>query len=396
MLGTEIKLSMVALVHDYLFEQGGAENVVEAMGEIYPDAPIYTSIYNPQVMSSFYRERTIKTSFLQAIGQNKRFAKSLLPLYPVAFRRFDFSGYQVVLSSTTSFAKWIRPAPEVCHICFCHNPTRFLWTPEQYLEPYSQKIYYPLLQAVINKLKYGDWLAAQQVDFFIANSKTVQKRIRQFYGREAVVINSPINCADYAVGSGDGDFFLIVSRMLPYKRIDLAIEACNRLGKPLYIAGDGPERLRLEAMAGPTIRFLGRVSDAEKRELLGRCQALILPGEEDFGLTPLEAMASGRPVIAYRGGGALETVLEGVTGQFFDNPQVADLMTVLERFDGAKYQSHTLRHHAEQFDVKQFQAKIKLFVQEKYEEKYEKQYYDGEKRESVENNGTEKNFTLSA
>lgn len=366
MLGTEFNLSRVALVHDYLFEQGGAENVVEVMGELYPDAPIYTSIYNPQVMSPFYRQRTIKTSFLQSVGQNKRFAKSLLPFYPLAFRRFDFSGYQIVLSSTTSFAKWIQTPAEVCHICFCHNPTRFLWTPTQYLEPYRDKIYFPVLHSVINKLKYGDWLAAQQVDFFIANSKAVQQRIRQFYGREAVVINSPIHCADYVVGSGDGDFFLIVSRMLPYKRIDLAIEACNQLGKILYIAGDGPERLRLEAMAGPTVRFLGRISEAEKRLLLGRCQALILPGEEDFGLTPLEAMASGRPIIAYRGGGALETVWENVTGQFFDNPQVSDLTAVLAQFDAAKYQPQVLRNHVEQFDIKQFQSKIKLFVEEKY------------------------------
>lgn len=357
-------MSRVALVHDYLFEQGGAENVVEALGAIYPDAPIYTSIYNPATMSDFYARRQIKTSFLQKIGQKKKFAKALLPLYPLAFRGFDLQKYDLVFSSTTSFAKWVRVAPQSCHICLCHTPTRFLWTPEQYLGPYQNKPYAPLLHGILNTLKSGDWRAAQKVNYFIAVSKVVQERIRHFYGRESTIIHSPINCADYGVGAGDGDYFLIVSRMLPYKKIDLAIEACNRLEKPLYIIGDGPDMPRLKNLAGPLTRFLGRVSDDEKRHYLGQCRALILPGTEDFGLTPLEAMSSGRPVIAYREGGALETVLENVTGRFFDAPTVESLMAVLATFEAERFSPSVLRRHAELFDVPNFQAKIRNFVEQ--------------------------------
>jgi glycosyltransferase involved in cell wall biosynthesis len=361
-------MNNLALVHDYLFEQGGAENVVEALGQLYPAAPIFTSIYNPAVMSDFYASRKIRTSFMQSIGQNKKFAKGLLPLYPVAFRRFNFKPYQVVLSSTSSFAKWIQVSDQTCHICLCHTPTRFLWTPEAYLGPYEAKSYTPVLKKVLAGLKQGDWQAAQRVDYFIAISQVVKARIERFYQRESTVINSPINCSDYRVGQGDGDYFLIVSRLLPYKRIELAVEACSRLEKPLYIIGDGPDRARLQSRAGATIKFLGRLGEEEKKHYLSRCLALILPGEEDFGLTPLEAMASGRPVIAYRGGGALETVVEHVTGQFFDLPEVASLMAVLSNFNPDSFNPQVIRRHSEEFDVIKFQYKIKHFVEEKYEE----------------------------
>ncbi len=361
----EIKL---ALVHDYLFEQGGAENVVEALAEIYPAAPIYTSIYNPAVMSDFFRQRRVISSFLQRIGQNKKVAKSFLLLYPLAFRFFNLDEYDIILSSTTSFAKWVQPGERCCHICFCHTPTRFLWTPEQYPGPYEGSLFTPLLKSTLMFLKKGDYKAAQRVDYFIANSEAVRERIRQFYGREAAVIHSPIDCSKYRVGQGPGKYFLVVSRMLSYKRIDLAIKACNLLNKPLVIIGNGPERENLKKLAGSTVKFLGRVDDHEKRAYLEQCQALILPGQEDFGLTPLEAMASGRPVIAYRGGGALETVVENVTGEFFYQPEVESLAAVLADFRNDKYDANILRSQAEKFDVIQFQQKIKKFVEEKYEE----------------------------
>jgi len=348
----------VALVHDYLNQPGGAEKVVEVFAEMFPGAPVYTSVYDPDRMPEVWRTLDVRTSFMQRISPRLGIAKTLLPLYPAAFELFDFRGYDLVLSSTTAFAKGIITRPETCHVCYCNNPTRFLWMYHEYFE--HERLHGPLkgmLPWIVQPLRAWDFLAAQRVDFFIAGSHNARRRIAKYYRRESDVIQSPIDAGFFAPSGTVQDYFLVASRLLPYKRIDLAVEACNRLGLPLRIAGDGSDRSRLERLAGPTVRFLGRVSDEEVRAQMASCRALIFPGEEDFGLAPLEAQACGRPVIAYYGGGALETVKEGVTGMLFRQPTAESLAQALRDFRDT-FDPGTIRAHAMHFDKATFKQRL--------------------------------------
>lgn len=355
----------VALVHDYCFEQGGAENVVEVWLEMFPQAPLYTSIYNPAAMHPTFRQADIRTSFLQHITQEKRRAKALLPLYPLAFARFDLRGYDLILSSASSFAKDIRKPPAARHICYCHNPTRFLWQDQVYLAGQGRAVQWASRVARAG-LRQRDYAAAQRVDAFIANSAVVARRIQQVYRRPATVIHPPIRLAEFpepTAASREQAPYLVVSRLVGYKRVDLAVEAANQRQVPLLVVGEGPDRARLEALAGPTVQFRGRVPRAEIPALLGAARALIFPGEEDFGLTPLEAMAAGTPVIAYAAGGALETVVEGETGTFFPTQTVAALTATLRRFGPDTWDRARLRAHAARFDVAVFQQKLQAFIE---------------------------------
>lgn len=356
----------IALVHDYLFEQGGAENVFEVLAGMFPEAPIYTAIYAPETMSDSFRRRTIHTSFLQRITTDKPRAKALLPLYPLAFRGMKLRGYDVVLSSSSSFAKGIDVG-DAAHICYCYTPPRFLWQPDRYVEPRAPRWKRLAVRLVSGPLRRADRRSADNVDEFIAISRLAQRRIERLYGRQSTIIYPPIHSDEFAIAEQVGEHYLVVARMLPYKRIDLAIDACNRLRVPLVVVGDGPERARLEALAGPTVRFRGRLPRAEVCRELARCKALIMPGEEDFGLTPLEANASGRPVIAYRAGGALETVVDGQTGWFFAAQRVESLLSVLDRVEygaATALPPHALRAHAERFDVRHFQRQIRTLIAE--------------------------------
>ena len=353
----------VALVHDYLFEQGGAENVFEVFVQTFPDAPIYTSIYAPETVSDTFRRREIRTSFLQRITTNKRRAKALLPLYPLAFHRLKPRGYDLVLSSSSSFAKGVDVG-NAQHVCYCYTPPRFLWQTERYIEQMRQPWKRLAARAITGALRAQDRRDADNVDHFIASSRVTQERIRSMYQRDATVIYPPINVAEFHVADTIEPYFLVVSRLLPYKRVDIVIEACNRLNLPLVVIGDGPDRMRLQRMAGPTVTMCGRLPRRDVLKHLAVCQALIMPGEEDFGLTPLEANASGRPVIAYQAGGALETVIEGQTGWFFAEQSPAALVSVLRRVtQEMPLHTQVLRAHALRFDIESFQSAIKHMLQ---------------------------------
>jgi glycosyltransferase involved in cell wall biosynthesis len=354
----------VAIVHDYLVQRGGAERVVEVFHEMFPDAPIFTSVFNPDTTWPSFRAMDVRPSFIQRITRSNTISRALLPLYPIAFASFDLRGYDLILSSTTAFAKGVRVPEGVPHVSFCHAVTRFLWDAHAYFD--RQRASLPVrlgVGALGLALRPWDYSVAQQVTRFVAASANTAQRIRRYYGREAEVCHSPIDIRRFAPSARHQEYFFVASRLNAYKRIDLAVQACTQLALPLLVAGEGPDGPRLAALAGPTVRFLGRVSDEELRRHYARCRAFILPGEEDFGLTPLEAMASGRPVIAYARGGALETVVDGVTGTFFHEARVDALARVLESFDARAFDRSTLRIHAAAFDKERFKGRMSAILE---------------------------------
>lgn len=359
----------VGIVHDYLAQSGGAERVIEAMHPVFPHAPIFTSVYDPAATLACFAQMDVRTSFLQkwAWARSAKGHKMALPLYPLAFESFDFAGYDCLVSNTTGFAKGVITGPETCHISYCHTPARFAWRSHEYL---SQAGYKPFtrraLTVLIHFLRQWDYAAAQnRVDFFLANSYNIARRVRKYYGRASRVLYPPVETSRFAIAPNPAaDFFLVVSRLLPYKRVDIAIEACNRLKVPLKVVGGGPDLERLKAMAGPTVEVLGRQSDAEVVRLMQECKAFLFPGEEDFGIAPVEAMAAGRPVVALRAGGALETVIENRTGVFFDEASGESLAEALERVARLSHSPEQTRSHALRFDTRHFQARLRLLVDE--------------------------------
>lgn len=361
----------VAIVHDYLNQFGGAERVVSALNEIFPQAPIYTSIFNEARLPDNFRRMDIRTSFMQNIPYIFQFYKLAFPLYPPAFERLDLNEYDVIFSSSSAYAKGIKKSAHQLHICYCYTPMRFVWRYDDYVKreslPEPIKAILPFL---LEPIKKWDLRNSRRVDYFVAISRAVAGRIRTIYERESVIIYPPVETELFVSSEVSRDNYLVVSRLNAYKRIDIAIEAFNRLELPLTIIGDGPDRRRLEKMAGPTITFLGRQSDEAVARHLAECRALVFPGEEDFGIAPLEAMACGRPVIAYMAGGALETVIEGMTGLFFDRQTPAALMQAIKRFQFTVFEKNKLRAHALKFDKAEFKRKIERFVNEKYEEKF--------------------------
>jgi glycosyltransferase involved in cell wall biosynthesis len=362
----------IALAHDDLIQHGGAERVVDVLHDIYPHAPLYTAVYAHDAMPKHYRAWDIRTSFMQGLPWVAKMHQAYLPLYPVAMEGFDLSGYDVVLSSSSRFAKGIITSEDTLHVCYCHAPMRFAWNYHEYMQgEKSAKKASRILPLVMNYMRLWDEVSAQRVDAYIANSRVTARRIRKRYGQTAIVINPPVDTSRYSPlpGSGPtGDYYLVVSRLHPYKRVDLAVEAFNRLGAPLKIVGGGRQEAELRARAGPNVEFLGRVPDAELPDLYANCKAFIFPGEEDFGIAPLEAQASGRPVIAYRGGGALETVAPGVTGEFFVEKSADSLADAVGRFNPEAYDPTGIRRHAQQFDTEIFKARIAAFVREKWQE----------------------------
>lgn len=358
----------VALVHDYLNQMGGAERVVMAFHELFPDAPIYTSMYDPQRVHPAFQKMDIRTSFMQKLPLVTKHHQPYLAFYPFAMESLDLRGYDLVLSSSSAFAKGIITGPETMHICYCHTPMRWCWNYDEYVEREQLgKLARKVLPVVITGLRMWDQASAMRVDHFIANAPLVAERIRKYYRRDAVVIPPPVEASRFTFDAGTQpeDYFLIVSRLIPYKRIDLAIEACKRLQLPLVIIGAGRDLERLKKLAGPTIQFLGRLSDAEMQHYYTHCRALLFPGEEDFGITPLEAQACGRPVIAYGAGGALASVVAGVTGAFFYEQTVESLATVLAAFDAYSYDPQSIRNHALEFDMPRFHRRILQFIEAK-------------------------------
>lgn len=350
----------IALIHDYLNQYGGSERVLEALCEIFPNAPIYTLIYSEEATGGVFKNKEIRTSFLQKLPFSKKHHKFYPLLMPLAVEQFDLSYFDVVISTSSSFTKGVITKPKTLHINYCSTPTRFLWDDshryiDEFKYPWPIKKIVPLF---ISYLRVWDKEAALRPDLFIANSNFVKNRIKKYYGREAEVIYPPIDASKYKISDKVGDYFLMVGRLVSYKRFDLAIKVFNAIDKPLKIVGDGPERKRLHKIAAGNVEFLGLVSDYKLPELYSQARALIFPQEEDFGLVPLEAMASGRPVIAYRGGGALETVIDGQTGIFFDQQTEVDLVQALGRFEFTEFDSQLIHRHALEFDKKIFQEKI--------------------------------------
>lgn len=361
----------VAIVHDYLNQMGGAERVVMALHEIFPDAPIYTSIYDPQRVDPAFKKMDVRTSFMQKFPLVKKHHQPFLPFYPFAMENLDLRGYDLVLSSSSAFGKGVITHPGTMHICYCHTPMRWCWNYEEYVErEHLGKVARSILPFIISGLRVWDQISAMRVDHFIANSPVVAERIQKYYRRESIFIPPPVEASrfEFDPTTQPDDYFLILSRLIPYKRIDLAIEACNRLQLPLVIIGGGRDLERLKKLAGPTIRFTGRLSDEEVLHYFAHCRAFLFPGEEDFGITPLEAQASGRPVIAYGQGGALASVVDGVTGVFFREQTVDSLVEVLKAFDEKAFDPQVIRNHALEFDTPRFHRRILQFIEAKMNE----------------------------
>ncbi len=360
----------LALVHDYLIQDGGAEKVVDVMHGLWPKSPIYTLLFDKKKLPAF-KGRDIRTSFLERLPLGKRKYQWYLPLMPTATEHYDLTGYDVILSSTSAFAKGVITRDDAMHICYCHTPTRYLWSDTH---SYIQELRVPrivkmLLPPVLSRLRVWDRQAADRVDVFVANSETVRRRIQKYYRRDAHVIHPPVDTNRFAIDHGPKDYFLTGGRLVAYKRYDMVVEAANRTGIPLKIFGSGPVEKDLRKKAKKNIEFLGRVSDAEQAKLYAGARAFIHPQEEDFGITPVESMAAGRPVIAYRKGGATETVVEGLSGEFFDEQSWEELADHMIRFNNSTYDPAAIKAHAEQFSRKQFEQKMTDFVAKKWNEK---------------------------
>ncbi|OGZ35580.1 MAG: glycosyl transferase [Candidatus Portnoybacteria bacterium RIFCSPLOWO2_01_FULL_43_11] len=354
----------VALVHDYLNQYGGAERVLEALCQIFPEAPIYTLLYDKKKTGRAFENRKIHTSFLQKIPWLKTHHRSFLMLMPLAIEQFDLSEYDLVISDSASFAKGVITKPKTVHICYCHTPTRYAWDDShKYIEEFGySSVVKRIIPFFMNYIRLWDEMAAQRVDEFITNSHFVANRIKKYYHREAVVIHPPVKTNLFNISSNTDDYFLMVGRFLPYKRFDLAIEAFNRLGWPLKIVGDGPQKIQLKKKAKDNIEFTGLVSDEKLKNFYTHCRAFIFPQEEDFGIAPAEAMSAGRPVIAYRAGGVLEIIKEGTTGLFFDKQTPECLIETLKKFRSSDFDSQTIRQHALQFNEEVFKNKIRDFI----------------------------------
>ncbi len=360
-------MTTLALVHDWLNQVGGAEDVLAEMHALYPQAPIYTSIYAPEKMPDSMRAWDIRPNWMNRLPGIHDHHQPYLPLYPLAFGHTDLSEYDVVLSNKSGFCHGVRVRPDARHIDYCLTPTRYVWMPQGYLQRESRgkaMVANLALKPLLVWLRRWDYQAAQRVTHFVAISREVQQRIRRYYHRESVIIYPPVDVHRFRPnGRPPEPFFLVLSRLIPYKRIDLAIRACNLVGCKLIVAGDGRDREALEAIAGPTIEFRGRVSNEEAEDLMARCQAFLFPGLEDFGITPLQAQAAGRPVIAYAAGGALDTVIPGVTGEFFHEQTPEALAHLLTHFDSTRYDPAACRAHAEGFSAERFRRELHAYVQ---------------------------------
>ncbi len=353
----------VALVHDWLNQMGGAERMLLAMARMFPNAPIFTAIYDPKSVDPAFRSLDIRTSFMQRLPFVKRHHQPYLPFYPLAFEQFDLSAYDLVISDSSAFAKGVITRPDALHINYCHTPMRFAWNFENYLaRERVGGLSRVALAPIMNWLRIWDVTSAARVDYFIANSPAVAARVAKYYRRESVYIPPPVETSRFTVSRTRGDYFLIISRLVPYKRIDLAVEAFTRIGAPLRIVGSGRDEKDLRAMAGKNITFLGRLSDQEAREQLAGCRAFIFPGEEDFGIAPVEAQAAGKPVIAYGAGGALATILPGKTGVFFQQQTPQSLANAVTNFRDEWFDPDTIRRHAEEYDTSRFIGRLMSFI----------------------------------
>lgn len=360
----------VALVHDFLNQVGGAEKVLQVFHELFPKAPVFTITYDRSETGDVFDNMDIRTSFIQNLPGGPRRYKWYLAWMPAAIEQFDLSSYDVILSDSSAYSKGVVTKPGTLHICYCHSPTRYLWSDtHSYTEELKQpSIIKKGLPIILNRIRVWDRLAAERVDKFIANSQNVSERIKKYYYRDSDVIYPPVEIGPFEKPVKQDDYYLIVSRLRPYKRVDLAVEAFNALELPLKIIGTGEEAKKLRKIAKDNIEFLGPVDDETKRKYLSSCLAFIHPQEEDFGIAAVEAMAAGRPVIAYKKGGALETVKEGVSGEFFEDQTPWSLVDTVREFDSTKYNPQEIQRRVASFDTPIFKQKIKDYVERAYQE----------------------------
>jgi len=361
----------IALVHDFLTQLGGAEKVLEVLHEIYPEAPVYTLVYDDMATNGVFKNWNIKTSYLQNLPFGIKKYKYYLLLMPSAIESFNLDDYDVVLTSSSAYAKGVVVKPNSLSICYCHTPTRYLWSDAHtYVQELGQgKLLKKFLPIPLNYLRMWDKLAAERVDKFIANSNYVAKRIKKYYGRESEIIFPPTDTEKFKISPELDKYFLVISRLRPYKKVELVMQAFYKLGIPLKIIGVGSEKQdkeRVKRFIKPNIELLGYVSEEEKIRYLSRCQALVHPQEEDFGITVIEAMASGRPVIAYKSGGALETVIEGVTGKFFNEQTWESLADTIIKFKSEDFDPLKIREHSLKFSKEIFKNKIKNFIEKSW------------------------------
>lgn len=359
----------IALVHDYLSQEGGAERVLRAFQDIWPEAPTFVLFYDKKRAHHSFLAKDIRTSFLQHIPFTFKKYKWFLPLMPAAAESYNLDDFDIVLSSSSAFAKGALTRPETLHICYCHTPTRFLWTDSHsYVEELAvNPLVKFLLPFLLTRLRIWDRMAAERIDIFTANSQTVAERIKKYYNRSPqAIIYPPVETSKFSI-SQPQNFYLAGGRLVAYKRFDIVVEAFNHLRLPLKIFGKGPDEKRLKKMARENIEFLSFVSDEQKAELYKQSLAYIHPQIEDFGITALEAMSSGRPVIAFAAGGATETVIDGVTGKFFYDQNWQGIVDAIVKFKPEEFNPLRIQQYARQFDIEIFKKRIKEFVESAFE-----------------------------
>lgn len=371
----------VAIVHDYLTQFGGAERVLSALMEVFPHAPVFTLVYDKAGLAMPFDERRIKTSFLQRLPGARRYHRYFPLLMPLAVEQFNFHDYDVVFSATHSFGKGVIVGPRTLHISYCFTPTRYVWDDShKYVREFSRNPFFQKLAPLaLSYIRLWDYYASQRVDTYVTISHYVARRIKKYYGREALVVPPPVEVKRFAVHLGHQGYYVLVSRLMPYKRIDIAIEACEKLGRRLKIAGVGPEMGELKKKAGPQTEFLGFVPDEDLPDLYGGAKALLFPQEEDFGITPLEAASAGKPTIAFGAGGALETIVDGKTGLFFDRQDARSLMEAIKIFESRTWHAPTIRAHAQEFDRELFLQRISDLVHNQWNDFSHKMSKDSER-----------------
>ena len=354
----------VVIVADWLTNMGGGEKVTEELSKMFDNAPIYTSVMNKDNLSPYLSKAIIHPSYLQ--GKNEKISdhKKYFPRMPKAFQKMEIEPCDVVISSSSSCAKMVKVPDGAIHICYCHTPMRYAWVMEkEYLHTLSWWKR-PLAKILLSYMRKQDYKTTKGVDYFVSNSECVKNRIKKYYGRDATVIYPNVDCSKFPLSNVSEDYYVVASRLVYYKRIDLAVKACSELGKKLIIMGGGPELENLKKVAGPTVTLMGRVDEDTLVSTISKSKAFLFPGEEDFGISPIEAMSAGKPIIAIRKGGALETVEEDKTGVFFDEQNVECLKEAILRFETMKFDSKYISEHAKKFESNVFDKKMKAFVEE--------------------------------
>ena len=354
----------VALIHDFLLDVRGAERVFAALCDLYPQADVFTAVYDEKGTEGWFAHRDVNTSFLQRLRPTARTFRPLLPLYPYAMEALDLSSYDVVVSSSSAWAHGVLVDPGAVHVCYCHNPFRYAWNAREQTLAGRNLLTRAALGVILKRWRMWDFVAAQRVDRYVANSETTRRRIHRYFHRDAQVLHPPVDTSRFTPVAEPGETYVVLSELMPHKRIEIAVQAFGRLGLPLVVVGNGPDARRLRRMAGPTVTFTGRVSDEEAAHLLARARALVVTATEEFGIAAVEAQAAGRPVIAFREGGAEETVVEGVTGTFFDAPTPESLATAVARFDTEAIDPRACVRNAARFDVEHFKRRMRAVVDE--------------------------------